>query len=258
MNEQPQQGAEIYKAMAQIMAEIGSVSKDRKNSAQNYQFRGIDDFLNAVNPPMVKAGVFCLPTVTHRDICERTTKSGAAMLYTVLTVQYRFVAKDGSFVECTTVGEAADSGDKSTNKAMSAAQKYALIQVFCIPTNDPDQDSEVHTHEFAPRQHQPPRRPAPQQPAPQAHPMKAESEAPAALAPSRKEVVAVMTTRGFQPTEMSLALSAWLAAHQVAKYDDASPDLKLELLSHIQAGKLDKYKLGLKSGAEVEQGVGAQ
>ena len=34
-----------------------------------------------------------------------------------------------------------DSGDKATNKAMAIAMKYALFQVFCIPTDemkDPD------------------------------------------------------------------------------------------------------------------------
>ncbi len=37
-----------------------------------------------------------------------------------------------------------DSGDKASNKALSIAMKYALLQVFCIPTEDakdPDADS---------------------------------------------------------------------------------------------------------------------
>jgi hypothetical protein len=46
------------------------------------------------------------------------------------------------------IGEAMDSGDKSANKAMSAAQKYALLQVFCIPTEEPkDTENETHTVE---------------------------------------------------------------------------------------------------------------
>ncbi len=43
-----------------------------------------------------------------------------------------------------------DSGDKSANKAMSAAYKYALMQVFCIPTDEP-KDTENETHEVAPK-----------------------------------------------------------------------------------------------------------
>ena len=37
-----------------------------------------------------------------------------------------------------------DSGDKATNKAMAIAMKYALFQVFCIPTEemkDPDAET---------------------------------------------------------------------------------------------------------------------
>ena len=40
-----------------------------------------------------------------------------------------------------------DSGDKAANKAMSAAHKYALLQVFCIPTEEP-KDSENEHHEI--------------------------------------------------------------------------------------------------------------
>lgn len=44
-----------------------------------------------------------------------------------------------------------DSADKATNKAMSAAYKYAAMQAFCIPTEG-DNDADAHTHDVAPRQ----------------------------------------------------------------------------------------------------------
>ena len=44
-----------------------------------------------------------------------------------------------------------DSGDKATNKAMSAAFKYAAFQAFCIPTEG-DNDADAHTPEVAPKQ----------------------------------------------------------------------------------------------------------
>ena len=50
-----------------------------------------------------------------------------------------------------TYGEAMDSADKATNKAMSAAYKYAAIQAFCIPTEG-DNDADATTHDVAPRQ----------------------------------------------------------------------------------------------------------
>ncbi len=36
----------------------------------------------------------------------------------------------------TTWGEGLDNSDKATNKAMSGAMKYALIELFCVPTQD--------------------------------------------------------------------------------------------------------------------------
>jgi hypothetical protein len=41
-----------------------------------------------------------------------------------------------------------DSGDKASNKAMSAAYKYAAFQAFCIPTEG-DNDADSQTHEVA-------------------------------------------------------------------------------------------------------------
>lgn len=53
-----------------------------------------------------------------------------------MTVTYNFTAADGSSVASKVVGEAFDFGDKATNKAMSAAHKYLLLQTFLIPTHD--------------------------------------------------------------------------------------------------------------------------
>jgi hypothetical protein len=57
---------------------------------------------------------------------------------------YTFFAEDGSNIECTVMGVGMDSGDKAANKAMAIAHKYALLQIFCVPTienDDPDKES---------------------------------------------------------------------------------------------------------------------
>jgi hypothetical protein len=56
-------------------------------------------------------------------------------------------AEDGSKHTARTFGEAMDSGDKATNKAMSAAYKYMAFQTFAIPTEG-DNDADNHTHEI--------------------------------------------------------------------------------------------------------------
>jgi hypothetical protein len=128
------------------MASVGSIGKDRRNPQQGYQFRGIDDIYNALNSALSEHGVFTVPKVLDIKREERPAKSGGILIYTILTVSYTFFASDGSSVEAVTIGEAMDSGDKSSNKCMSAAQKYAFLQVFSIPTEEP-KDSENHTYE---------------------------------------------------------------------------------------------------------------
>jgi hypothetical protein len=127
----------IYTAIPAIMSEIPSICKDRKNDSQHYSFRGIDDVYNAVNPILAKHGVFMRADVVDIKREERPSKSGGIMAFVQVRVCYSFVASDGSFVSTDSLGEGMDSGDKATPKAMSIAQKYAILQMFAIPTADP-------------------------------------------------------------------------------------------------------------------------
>lgn len=126
----------IYKAIPAIMEEIGHIGKDKKNQQQGFMFRGIDQVMNTMKPLLAKHGVFVLPVVTKTTREERLTKSGGTLIYTMHTVDFHFIADDGSEVVSTIVGEGMDSADKSSNKAMAVAFKYACFQVFCIPTEE--------------------------------------------------------------------------------------------------------------------------
>lgn len=125
----------IHAAMIGILTDISPIAKEQRNTAQGYQFRGIDQFLNALHPLMAKHGVYVTPSVESIERTERQGKS-SVLLYAIATVRFTFRAADGSSVDCVTVGEGMDSGDKATNKAMSAAYKYALMQTFAVPTED--------------------------------------------------------------------------------------------------------------------------
>jgi hypothetical protein len=127
---------QIYKKMVAIMSDIGAIAKAKKNKMQNYQFRGIDDIYNELHNVMAKHGVFTVPQVLEQRTEERQTKNGGNLIYRIFTVQYHFYADDGSMLSSIVIGEGMDSGDKAGNKAMSAAHKYCLLQVFCIPTED--------------------------------------------------------------------------------------------------------------------------
>lgn len=139
----------VYEKIAAITAEMSKVgiAKDSKNQQQNYKFRGIDAVYGALSPLLAKHGLCILPRVVGRTVTDQQSKSGGVLFYTALTVEFDFVAaEDGSKHTVCTIGEAMDSGDKSSNKAMSAAYKYACFQAFCIPTEG-DNDADATTHE---------------------------------------------------------------------------------------------------------------
>jgi hypothetical protein len=134
----------IYPAICAIMKEIGAISKSKKNVQQGFMYRGIDDVMNALQPLLVARNVFVVPTVLEQSRSDRETKSGGTSHLSILKIKFTFYADDGSFLEAVTVGESDDTGDKGSNKAMSIAFKYALFQVFCIPTEEmPDPDAET-------------------------------------------------------------------------------------------------------------------
>ena len=136
--------AMIYKAISNVMSEIGAVGKNQKNQQQGFMFRGIDAVMNAISPALIKNKVFVVPEILEQIREERQTKNGSNLIYSVCRVKYTFFAEDGSNVQAIVIGEGMDSGDKATNKAMSIAFKYACFQVFCIPTEemqDPDAES---------------------------------------------------------------------------------------------------------------------
>jgi hypothetical protein len=136
---------QIYGLMAQILSDVESIGKGRRNDQQGYAFRGIDDVYNMVHPLMSRHQVFCVPRMLAQDTSERITASGTTLRFVQLSMAYDFFAPDGSHVTAEVMGEAMDAGDKASNKAMSAAHKYALLQTFCIPTGDvPDADYTTH------------------------------------------------------------------------------------------------------------------
>ncbi len=124
------------------MTDINAIGKDRRNQHQGFQFRGIDDVMNELHSSLAKCGVFVLPTVLEENRTTGKTSRGGDMFYTRLKINFGFYAEDGSHVDAVVIGEAMDTGDKASNKALSIGLKYAMLQVFCIPTED-DKDPDA-------------------------------------------------------------------------------------------------------------------
>lgn len=157
--------SEVYKAIAAVQGELAKsgIGKDSENTFDRYKFRGIDAVYNALAPLLSKHGLCVLPRIIERDCQERVSRKGEPMFYITVTAEFDFVAAaDGSSHTVRTYGEAMDRSDKATNKAMSAAYKYAAFMAFAIPTEG-DNDADASTpeveagrvHDEQPRQPQP-------------------------------------------------------------------------------------------------------
>jgi len=159
---------QIGQALCNVMAAINPIPKDKQagGGSYGYKFRGIDDVYTALQPALIKCGVAVVPKLKSIQREDRVSTKGTQLIYTILHIEFTFIcAEDGSSVTVATAGEAMDTGDKSCNKAMSAAYKYAMFQTLCIPTERGSNDSEDNTHEVAP---------PPPPPAPPAEPTEAE------------------------------------------------------------------------------------
>lgn len=144
----------VFKAIAAITGELAKegIAKNRKNEQQHYNFRGIDDIYKHIAPLIAAHGLTVTPRVQGKTLSERVNKIGTVIFSVTVDVEYEMVSSlDGSRQTARVYGEAMDSGDKATNKAMSAAYKYFCIQTFCIPTEG-DNDADATTHEVLARQ----------------------------------------------------------------------------------------------------------
>lgn len=145
----------IYQRMAAVTAEMETVAKNLSVSAgkgASYKAVGEADVLAAVKPLEEKHGIYSYPVsrrvldsgelVTESEYNGKTTKS--VRLYLRVETTYRFVNIDNpsEYLETITYGDGVDSQDKGPGKAMTYADKYALLKAYKISTgDDPDKDA---------------------------------------------------------------------------------------------------------------------
>ncbi|AGK80431.1 LigA protein [Streptomyces microflavus DSM 40593] len=148
----------VFQVIHSVMKDVMPIGKNQENKQQNYSFRGVDDAMSAMAGPMRAHGCFIAPEVVEHHQRPRGDKG----THTNIRMLYRIFGPAGDCIAVTLPGEAMDQADKSTNKAMSAALKYMLFQVFMIPVDsrsvdDSDRDSPPAEHR-AERQHNQQRR----------------------------------------------------------------------------------------------------
>ena len=141
----------IYEKMLKATEKIGVVAKNLQvetGGGRGYKAVSERDILDAVKPVEIELGIYSYPLareIVESDQLESETKNGKkTTFYTKLKTVYRFVNIDDpkEYLDITSYAVGLDSGDKGDGKAMTYADKYALMKAYKISTgDDPDKDA---------------------------------------------------------------------------------------------------------------------
>jgi len=139
----------VYQAISNVTAELArsGIGKTKRNAAQGFLYRGVDDVMQALAWALPRCGLVMLPRVVGRTERAAPSKSGGTIYSVILDVEWDLVSVvDGSRTVVRVHGEAMDAGDKATTKALSAAYKYAAVLAFSIPLEGIE-DADAHSPE---------------------------------------------------------------------------------------------------------------
>lgn len=163
----------IYQRLLKITEELKTVEKNLSvpvSSKNSYKAVSERDVLDAVKPLEAKYGVYSYAydrkiiengeLVSNKKDFQTGEIKEQKQLYMRLEVTYRFVNVDNpqEYIEIKTYGDGIDTGDKATGKAMTYADKYALLKAYKISTGeDPDQEpsdelKKINTEKATPKQ----------------------------------------------------------------------------------------------------------
>lgn len=202
----------VYEAISEVSRRVGGIAKEGFNAHQNYNFRGIDQLVTAVQPVLNDVGVTIIPRViTHESVDRQTDKN--IQRWCTVEVEYTIVGPGGDSVKSIMVGEAADVADKAMNKALSNAAKYFYFQTFWFGIGGMD-DGDFDHPEAAPVQRQAPKA-APQQARPQAQ------------SQSRPAGNATAGGGATEPQQKKI----WAMAHKTLNWDDVRMFQQIEVVT---------------------------
>lgn len=147
----------VQEAILAVMQEVSSVQKDGKiSSGGGYKFASETAFIEALRPAMVKHYLFIYPSgIAALNDDTYTTSGGSTMNSRIGRFRFSMChAPSDTSIDIEVLGEGADIGDKASNKAMTAALKYALRQTFLISTGDDPDNTPSETQQRAAKKEQ--------------------------------------------------------------------------------------------------------
>lgn len=135
----------LYQKILKITESIGSIKKTGKNQQQGYGFIEQSEVMAELRPQLVKWGVVIQPETVSRTTDKFQNSKGTTFVHANVVSRYTVINADNPeerFVSEWDAGEAMDTSDKATNKAVTASQKTYLMKLFNISDkDDADKDS---------------------------------------------------------------------------------------------------------------------
>lgn len=133
----------VHLLFLEVMRQVDKITKNERNTQQGYSFRGVDATVNVVGPALREMGLICVPSdmeiIADREVA---TNKGGTMRNITIRVHWQITGPRGDTMIAVTMGEANDVGDKATPKAMSVAFRELWLKGLCVPSGDPDVDSD--------------------------------------------------------------------------------------------------------------------
>ncbi|MBT2215871.1 ERF family protein [Virgibacillus dakarensis] len=135
----------LVKKLVKVMKEVQYIEKRGFNKFNNYKYATESDVAEKVREVLAEQNVIMLPDVTEHTTREHVNRKGNTEYIATVKVKFTFIDGDsGEELSIHSAGEGQDAGDKAVYKAITGAQKYALMKAFMIPTgDDPEADDGV-------------------------------------------------------------------------------------------------------------------
>jgi hypothetical protein len=135
----------LVKKLAKVMTEVKYIEKKGYNKFNNYKYATESDVAEKVREVLAEQNVIMLPDVVEHTTREHVNRKGNTEYIATVKVKFTFFDGDsGEELAIHSAGEGQDAGDKAVYKAITGAQKYALMKAFMIPTgDDPEADNGV-------------------------------------------------------------------------------------------------------------------
>lgn len=157
-SENPKSDKNIFERLSAISQDLEVVNKSfmvEVSKGKGYKAVSEADILSAVRPLEAKYGIYSYPCkrkVIDSQIIKVSDAEGKQKItyFERIETTYRFVNVDApaEFIEVISYGDGLDNGDKSVGKAMTYADKYALMKAYKIITGeDPDKEASKITYD---------------------------------------------------------------------------------------------------------------